>query len=80
MRGEVKKLRAENIRLKRNNKHFERRNHFFENVIEDVAEEITVTEGCESCGKGQLIELDLGRLLIKKCDVCECKTVIKKKN
>lgn len=80
LRGENKKLRAENIRLRRENKHHERRTHFYEDVIEDVAEDLTVTEGCKACGKGQILIIDLGTREIHTCDICQDKKVIKKQN
>lgn len=76
LRGELKKLRAENIRLRRDNKHHERRTHFYENVINDVVEEIKPHTGCEACGKGTLIEMDFKYVKYLICDLCETKKKI----
>jgi hypothetical protein len=73
LRGELKKLRAENIRLRRDNKHHERRTHFYEEVIDHVADEIKATICCEACGKGTLIEMDFKYVKYLICDLCETK-------
>lgn len=76
LRGELKKLKAENIRLRRDNKHHERRTHFYEEVIDNVADEIKASACCQTCGKGTLIEMDFKFVKYLICDLCETKKKI----
>lgn len=79
-RGRVRKLEATNRRLRKRNKQLERKAHFHEDVIDDIAGDIAPTgEICQECGKGQLTTIDLKFLLIESCDVCEYKRKIKPK-
>ena len=80
LKGRIRKLEAVNRRLRKRNKQLERKTHFHDNVIDDVAEEITPKgEMCTECGKGQLTTVDLKYLLIESCDTCEYRKKIKPK-
>ena len=72
LRGQVKKLRSENRLLKRRNKELERRSHYYEEIVDDVADEIIEKpDSCPECGKGDLIVKDLYHLVLTTCSLCE---------
>ena len=71
LRGEIRKLRSENRKLKREVKDFSKRAHFYEEVVDEVAEDIEKKRGCKECGKGYLQEIDLKYLVLTKCDTCD---------
>lgn len=80
LRGENRKLRSELRRLQKLNKNLDRKSHFYENIVEDSAEDIEIAhETCGECGKGNLIITELPHIDILVCSTCEHRTIIKKK-
>lgn len=78
--SEVEILRGENRRLRKALKHYERREHWLENVINVIAEDLPIENKitCSECGKGELQETDLGRYINERCNVCSYKKLVKK--
>jgi predicted RNase H-like nuclease (RuvC/YqgF family) len=77
-RGRVKNLERENRRLKRQLKHFERKNYHFENVIEEASDDVRERPNkCNECGKGTLIVYDFKHLVVTTCDICDYQTKYK---
>lgn len=77
--SEVEFLRGENKRLKKQLKQLQRREHFFENIVDEVAQEVTLSpETCVNCGKGEVIEHDFHFIIMKTCNLCEHKEKIPK--
>ena len=71
-KGLYKKVKRENIQLKKRLKSLERREHFYEEVIDDVTVENEVScETCDNCGKGVIIETDLKYVILRRCDTCD---------
>lgn len=70
-RGRVKKLEAENRQLKRRLKTLDRRAHFYEDLIDDAAEDIKISNRCPVCKKGTVILLDLKYVKFETCDSCD---------
>lgn len=80
LRGQVRKLEATNRRLRKRNRQLDKKSHFHEDVIDDVAEDIASKgETCPECGKGQITTVDLKYLLIDSCDTCEYRKKYKPK-
>lgn len=69
LRGQNKQLKSENRQLKRQLKNLENRAHFYEEVIEDVTEDLNI-DTCFECGKGNLQVLDLKHVKFIHCDLC----------
>ena len=70
-KGLVKKLKSENRHLKRKLKVLEKREHFYEDVIEDVSVDNEISEEvCQTCKQGMIIETDLKHIIIRKCNYC----------
>lgn len=80
LRGENRKLKGENRRLKKQVNELKRQNTFYGDVVEDVVEEINLTNVCENCGKGSIQELDFVYVTILKCDTCDYKETKPKKS
>jgi hypothetical protein len=77
LRGQNKKLTSENKQLRKRLKAIVNKSHFYEHIADEVIEDIDVKESCEFCGKGELYEIDLKFLKIKKCNVCDFSERIK---
>lgn len=76
-RGLIKKLKSENRHLKKRIKELNKREHFYEEIIDDVLDEEDGQlncEACPSCETGVLVEVDLHRVKIKKCNQCDYRT------
>lgn len=78
LRGENRKLKSENKHLRRENKALQRRSHFFEEIVDEVVEEVDVKNVCRNCGKGQLLEYDVGYISLIKCNTCDYEKKTKK--
>ena len=79
-RGEIKKIEIENRKLRRRLKDLEKRAHFYEEVVDEVADDIELKNTCPSCKKGILQEIDLKHILISKCQSCGYQTKKKPRN
>lgn len=78
-RSEVEALRGRIRSLEKELKYHRRRSHIDQSIVDDMldgapVEDVKIGEPCPDCGKGQLFEIDLGFLTLKRCDVCEYKT------
>lgn len=71
LRGCVKRLESENRQLKKRLKSLDKRAHFYEDIVDEVAEEIEIVDRCPSCKKGTLLLLDLKYVKFKCCDTCD---------
>lgn len=73
LRGKNKKLETENRALKKRIRQLDKRAHFFDELVEGIAEEVIepVTEKCPSCFKGDLKILDLSFIKYICCDQCD---------
>jgi len=81
LRGEIKKLKSQVRYWKRKAKNLEKKEHFFDNLVEEVYEAPEERgEDCNNCGKGTLNILDLRFVKYLVCDLCEYKEKIKKKS
>lgn len=76
VRGKNKQLKSENRQLRRRVNDLEKRSHFYEEVIDDVVEDIDLDE-CQECGKGYLQVLDLKYIKFVHCDTCGYKERLK---
>jgi len=70
-RGRVRKLEKENRRLKRRVTALDKKAHFYEDIVDDVAEDIEIKDRCPSCKKGNKIILDLKYIRFETCDSCD---------
>lgn len=78
LRGENKRLQKINRSLRRENKGLKNRAHFYEETIDEVADDIVINdEMCQECGKGVITEHDFTYIIVKSCDTCEYKERIK---
>lgn len=78
--SELEILRGENRSLRKKIKQYQRKEHWYENVINVIAEEIPteVKLDCPSCGKGKLKTDDFHFIHMETCDHCDYKRRIKK--
>lgn len=72
---EVKNLKSENRHLKKKIKEYQKREHLYQDFIEEVVPEESYKkkefiEYCSSCGKGQMIYSDLKFVEYKVCNLC----------
>lgn len=72
-RGKLKKLESENRSLKKRLKQLDKRAHFYEDIVDEVAEEMEVKNLCPVCKKGTMILLDLKYVKFVSCDTCDHK-------
>lgn len=71
-RGQIRKLESENRQLKRRLKQLEKQSHFYEDLVDAVAEEIKIVEDkCKACGEGVLKFVDLKYAKFMVCDKCK---------
>lgn len=71
LRGLVKKLKSENRQLRKRLKELDRRSHFYQDIIDEVAEEVEVKNVCPSCKKGIVEELNFVHIIVEKCNQCD---------
>ena len=71
LRGENRKLRSENKQLRRRVREIDKKAHFYENVLDDVVEEVELKNLCPSCKKGILQEFDFTHVVVTKCGQCD---------
>lgn len=73
LRAENRKLSAELRRVRRQLRDFEKREHFYEDIVDEIIEENSDVEmGIATCVKCKhpVIELDFKQVLIRKCENC----------
>lgn len=81
LRGRVKKLESELRRCKKQLKHFERRTHHYEGLVDDISDEISEKrEVCQECGKGTMVVYDFKFVKVTKCDTCDFQLKRKRRN
>lgn len=74
LRGKVRELEKENRHLKKHVKKLDRQSHFYDDLVDSLAEEIespSKSEKCTSCKTGTLKILDLKHVKYEVCDKCE---------
>jgi len=79
LRGQIKSLKSKVRSLTRRNKELEKHAHFYEDVIDEVTEDIEFVANCPVCKKGVLQQLDLHHVFITKCDSCDYRKTRKSK-
>jgi len=70
LRGENKKLKSQIRRLERHIKELQRKSHFFEEVVEETVDDVTIIDTCQNCGKGILSQIEIAHLTFVICDIC----------
>ena len=73
LRGRLKKLESENRQLKRRVKQLDRRAHFYEDLVDEVSDDIIVDEKCPECKTGKTSVKDFKYVQYEVCDSCEYK-------
>jgi len=79
--GVIRGLKSEIRQLKKQLKHYERREYNFENIPdepEDPTQHENYEEVCTACGKGKLIEHVVAGRYFQSCDTCAFRTKAKK--
>lgn len=71
LRGEIKRLKSENRNLRKRVKELDKRAHFYEEIADEIIEDVKPKDTCKHCGKGVLSEIDLVHVILTKCDVCD---------
>lgn len=72
LRGQIKKLKSQNRQLKRRNRELEKKAHFYEDIIDEVSEDVEMNF-CPSCEKGTLSILDFKYVKFETCNNCDYK-------
>lgn len=70
-RGRIKKLEAENRQLKKRLRSLDKAAHFYEDLIDAVAEDIIIEEKCPQCKEGKPQVLDLKHVRFMTCTHCD---------
>lgn len=71
LNGQIRKLESENRQLKKRLKALDKRAHYYEEILNDVEDEVEMKNICPQCNKGTLCEHDFKHLIIVKCDNCK---------
>lgn len=69
--GKIRKLESENRQLKKRLKALDKRAHYFEEMVNEVVEDVEMKNICPQCNKGTLQENDFKHIIIVKCDNCK---------
>lgn len=78
IKGQLKQARSENRKLKREIAFYKKRAHFYEETIDEVAQEVyEEAEACPECKKGTIVEHDFTHIVIKSCTLCDYKKRVK---
>jgi ribosomal protein L44E len=80
LEGQIKTLKSQNRQLRRRLKELEKQSHFYENIVDEVVDDVNVKNICKSCKKGTLQEIDLKHVIITACDTCDYKRKRKPRN
>lgn len=78
-RSEVEALKGEIRSLKKQLKYLQKRQHIFEQPIEEEIEEVQEVKADQCVCGGLVIEYDFVRGVLKKCDSCDFREFRKKK-
>lgn len=72
LNGQIRKLESENRQLKRRLRQLDKTQHFYDDLIEAVAEDIKPKEAkCEKCKVGTLTLIDVKHAKFLVCDECK---------
>lgn len=72
LRGQIRKLESENRQLRKRLKQLDKKSHFYEDLIDAVAEDITMDNNCKKCRSGILRHVDLKYAQFLVCANPEC--------
>lgn len=50
----------------------ERKAHFYEDVVDEVVEEVEVKDVCPECARGEMMEYDFVHMILKVCNNSDC--------
>ena len=70
IRGQLKEVQSENRQLRKRLKELENKAHFYEETIDEVADEIDI-DICPKCQKAPTTVIDLKHLIIEQCTQCD---------
>lgn len=70
VRGQLKAVKRENKQLRKRLNQLEKQAHFYEETIDDVAEDINL-DICPKCQKGVTSVIDLKHIIIEQCQQCD---------
>jgi len=73
LRGQVRKLETENRQLKKRVRALDKRAHFYNDLLEAVAEEIIIDDKCPQCKTGKLNYKDFKYVQYEICQECDYK-------
>lgn len=80
LEGVIKELKSQIRQLRKRLKESEKQSSFYEDIVDEAANEVKVEDACPNCGKGILQEVDLIHIIITKCNTCEYKKRRKPRN
>lgn len=78
LRGENRRLKSENRNLRKRVKELEKKSHFYEEIVDEVVEDVKFRNTCRNCGKGEVLSYDMGLIRLNKCNLCDYEKKIKK--
>jgi len=78
LRGEIRRLKAENRSLTKQLKQLQKHEHMYEagdyegqdDTVEVTSTADTYVEFCKECRRGAMQTMDLGKFIYKTCPVC----------
>jgi predicted RNase H-like nuclease (RuvC/YqgF family) len=73
LEGEIRSLKSQLRQARRRVRELEKKSHFYEEIIDDVVEDIESKNICEHCGKGELLAHDFNYVVVVKCNLCDYK-------
>lgn len=71
LNGQIRKLESENRQLKKRLKALDKKSHFYEELVNEVSDDVELKNVCQACFKGTLSEHDFKHIIITKCDNCK---------
>lgn len=72
LEGQVKALKSQNRQLRKRLKELERKSHFYEDLVDEVVEEVKIKDICPKCKTGVLTSHDFTHIVVTKCNNPEC--------
>jgi ribosomal protein L44E len=70
LKGQLKERDKLVRQLRRRVRELGKKSHFYEDVVDEVVEEVEMRQSCPSCKKGDLHEMDFKYVILIKCNQC----------
>ena len=79
-KGIIKKLKSENRQLRKRVRALDKKAHFYEEIVDEVSEDVIIKNACPECSNGVLQEIDFVHMILTKCNSCDYQKKRKPRN